>query len=180
MYRIVCDIRLYVVITNLCEGLRMCFSAVGCCCTVQLSVCSSTVHVLALCLNVSVTFRSSKYARLLLVLNSTGMLQTSCFTAQHRRACTTQYSKQAQRGNWSSSSEAGGSLSQDVFNQMGAHRASDVPFDRTRWKGRRNARNPAEYKEGSRQCLDRRSNHHWLAFSCVGRAVYLITDCVNI
>jgi hypothetical protein len=47
----------------------MCFSVVGCCCTVPPSVCSSSVHVLVLCLNVSVTFRSSKYARLLLVLN---------------------------------------------------------------------------------------------------------------
>jgi hypothetical protein len=69
MYRTVCDVCHYVVITNFCKGLGMCFSAVGCCCTVQPSVCSNKVHVLALCLNVSVTFRSSKYARLLLVLN---------------------------------------------------------------------------------------------------------------
>jgi len=70
MYRIVCDTCLYVVITNLCEGLGMCFSSVRRRCTVQPSVRSSTVDVLALCLNVSVAFRSSKHARLLLVLNT--------------------------------------------------------------------------------------------------------------
>jgi hypothetical protein len=64
------------------------------------------------------------------------MLQTSCFTAQHKHVCTTEYSRLAQRGNWSSSSEAGGSLSQDVFSQMGAHRASDAPFDRARPYGK--------------------------------------------
>jgi len=72
------------------------------------------------------------------------MLQTSCFTAQHKHACKTQCSRQAQRGNWSSSSEAGGRLTQDVFSQMGAHRASDVPFDRT--KPHRKALNCVEGK----------------------------------
>lgn len=69
IYCILCDVCLYVVITNLCEGLGMCFSVLGCCCTVLPSVCSNSGHVLVLCLHALVTFRSSKYARLLLVLN---------------------------------------------------------------------------------------------------------------
>lgn len=105
----------------------------GSCCTVQLSGCSSTVHVLTLCLNVSVTFRSSKYAHLLLEL-SEALRCCELAAALHSITIHLRFNTadRLQEATGRPHSEAGGSLSQDVFSQMGAHRASDVPFDRTR------------------------------------------------
>jgi hypothetical protein len=54
----------------------------SCCCIVQLSGCSSTVHMLVLCLNVSVTFRSSKYAYLSLQPNK-GLRRCKLAAALH-------------------------------------------------------------------------------------------------
>ena len=180
MYRILCDVCLYVIITNLCEGLGMCFPVVGCCYTVQPSVCSSTLHVLALCLSVSATFRSSKYARLLPVLNKAlrccKLAASQYSISLHVRlniadrlkeavgrpnqklavACRRTYSAKWQH------------IEHRMFLLTGPGRIVKLWIV---WKGRRS--NPVEYKERFRQCLDRRSNPHWLAVSCLVRAVCL-------
>jgi hypothetical protein len=180
LYRFMCDVCLYAIITNLCEGRWICFSAVSCCCTVQPSGCSSTVHVLALCLNVSVTFRSSKYAHLLLVQlrccklaaspHSISMLVRLNIADSLKEAIGRPHQKPALacRRTYSAKWEH---IEHQLFLLTGHRKALNCV------KGRRS--NPANYKEGSRQCVDR-SNPHWLAFSCVGRAVYLKTDRVNI
>ena len=162
------------------------FPAVGCC-TIKPSACSSTVHMLALCLNVSATFWSSKYARLLLVLNKAlrcCKLAASLHSiSMHVRLNAADRLKEAigrphqkpavdWRRTYSAKWEH---IEHQMFLLTGPSRIVKLWIV---WKGRRS--NPAEYKEGSRQCLDRRSNPHSLAFSCVGRAVYLKTDCVNI
>lgn len=181
MYHIVCGVCLYVVIMNLWEGPG--------CVLQQLVVVAPYNRLVAaeqfMCLLRVWMYRWRSDAVICTFITGTAMLQTGCFTAQHKHVCTTQYSgqlKEASVPSW----EACVSLSQDVFSQMGAHRASVFLLTGPGrivklwivWMGRRS--NPAEYKESSRRCLDRRSNPHWLAFSCVGRAVYLKTDSVNI